>query len=343
MNYSILQEEIAEALRGSRILVTGATGMIGQNVISVLLGLNNLYKIDIHVLAHVRNSRKAELLFHSFIGRADFSILVSDIESLECQEAVDYIIHTAGITGGSKQHIDYPMRTIATSLNGTKHVLDIAIEKKVKGLVYLSSLEVYGNTGFNKESICETDGGYVDPVNVRSSYSESKRICECMCAAYTKQYGIPTYVARLTATFGRGVSSTDNRVFAQFAKSILSHSDIVLKSSGGTVRNYCDAEDAAYAFLVMLLKGNPGEAYNVANMDTEISIRDLAAKFIQLFPSSGSMLRFDLDANTSALGYAPVMRNVLNSSKLMDLGWKPMYTLDETIRKLVISMKGSMK
>lgn len=340
MNKDDLFKDLARAFSHSSFLVTGATGMIGRNMISLLAELNDTYNADIHITAHARSRQKAEKAFADTADRADIDFIYSDICTLDVKNNVDYIIHTAGVTGGSKQHIEFPMRTIDTALFGTKRVLDIAKEKNAKGFIYLSSLEVYGNTGFDRQYISETDSGYIDPVNVRSSYSESKRMCECMCAAYTKQYGVPAYVARLTATFGDGVDYSDNRVFAQFAKSVIERKNIVLKSTGETVRNYCDAEDAAIAFLIILKNGTAGEAYNVANTDTEISIKDLALKFIELFPESGISLEFDI-TDTDKLGYAKVMRNVLNSDKLSALGWTPMNTLDETINKLVKSMKKS--
>lgn len=339
MNEISTINEFAPCFFNTSFLITGATGMIGQNIVSVLTKLNDVYDANIRIIAHTRNLQKAKKVFEGYKGRADIEFLIGEVETLEYKNDIDYIIHTAGVTGGSKQHIEYPMRTISTALEGTNNVLDLAVDKKTKGVVFLSSLEVYGDTGFDKQEIFETDGGYIDPVNVRSSYSESKRMCECMCASYTKQYGIPTFIARLTATFGYGVSYADNRVFAQFAKSVIEKKDIVLKSTGETVRNYCDAEDAAVAFLVMLANGKHGEAYNVADMSTEISIKDLALKFIQLFPESGIELKFDLGIDAAKLGYAPVMRNVLNSDKLMALGWRPMNTLDETIKKLVEDMR----
>lgn len=329
----------AQRFKSTTFLITGATGMIGQNVIRVLMHLNDCYNAEIQVIAHAQNEQKVKTIFQNEYKREDFKTVISNITNLEITDDVDFIIHTAGVTGGSKQHIDFPMRTISIALEGTKRVLDIALEKKSKGVVYLSSLEVYGNTGFDKEKIAEDDGGYINPVNVRSSYSESKRMCECMCASYTKQYGIPTYIARLTATFGKGVSYQDNRVFSQFAKSIIENKDIVLKSTGETVRNYCDAEDAARAFLVMLVNGEAGSAYNVANMDTEVSIKELALKFIELFPESGTQLVFDLDEDVKKLGYNATMRNVLDADKLMKIGWKPLVDMDEMIKRLVLSMK----
>lgn len=331
-------EPLKEEFNKTTVLITGATGMIGQNLVAVLLAMNEQLNTHVHLVAHARNKAKADKLFKMYSDREDFEVVISDVKELKVEKNVDYMIHTAGVTGGSKQHIDFPMRTISTALDGMKNILDMAVEKKCKGVVYLSSLEVYGNSGLASKDIYETDGGYIDPTNVRSSYSESKRMCECMCASYTKQFGIPTYIARLTATFGYGVTYKDNRVFAQFARSVIEKKDIVLNSTGETVRNYCDAEDAATAILMLLVRGTAGQAYNIANMETDISIKDLAQKFIETFPESNISLKFDLKEDVAKLGYNGIMRNVLNSEKLMSLGWKPIFSMQDMIKRLVDTM-----
>ncbi len=114
-----------------------------------------------------------------------------------------------------------------------------------------------------------------------------------------------------------------------------------MKSTGETVRDYCDAEDVAFALLALLLRGVPGEAYNVANMDTEISIKDLALKFIELYPQNNINLLFDLSEDATKFGYNQTMRNVLDSNKLMNLGWRPKYTMEDMIQHLMDSMISS--
>lgn len=324
-----------DKLKSKTVLITGATGMIGQNLVAILRRLNEEEGANIRILAHARSPQKAEVIFRKELSDGAVTPLYGDITDLDVKEHVDYIIHTVSVTGGSQQHVDFPMRTISVALKGTECMLELARRCGSDGFVFLSSLEVYGNPGFDKESISETDGGYIDPMNPRSSYSESKRMCECMIAAYARQYGVPGKVARLTATFGRGIAYQDKRVFAQFAKSILNKEDIVLKSTGETVRNYCDAEDAAWALLKIVVDGEPGQAYNIANMNTEISIKDLAERFIALYPESGTKLVFDPADDIAKLGYNGTMRNVLNSRKLMDLGWTPKYGLDEMIGHLM--------
>ena len=327
-------------LYNSTVLITGATGMIGQNIVDFIQKLNISHHANIKIVAHGRSEEKIKSIYG---GKDKITFVVSDIRQLSYPEDVDYIIHTASITGGSKQHLEYPMRTLGTSIDGTRRVLDLALDKKSKGIVFLSSLEVYGNTGVSKKNIKETDGGYIDTMNPRSSYSEGKRVSECLFTAYAKEYGVPATVARLTASFGANASTSDNRVFAQFAKSIINGQDIVLKSTGETVRDYCDTEDVASALSAILAYGTPGQAYNVANMETEISIRDLAQRFIDLYPESGSKLVFDLKEDAAKYGYNPVMRNVLDSGKLMALGWRPQYSIDDMIKHLVDFLRVRMK
>lgn len=329
-------------LYNSNVLITGSTGMIGQNIVECIDRLNYTEGAGITIIAHGRNEEKLNNLCRECRINHLIKTVVCDIVDIEYEDKIDYIIHAASVTGGSKQHTDYPMRTLGVAIDGTRRVLELAMEKKCIGVVLLSSLEVYGYTGNTEKNITENDGGYIDTMSPRSSYSEGKRISECLFTAYAKQYGLRAMVARLTASFGKGVSPTDNRVFSQFAKSILSGDNIVLKSTGETLRDYCDAMDVATAILTILTYGSLGQAYNVANMDTEISIRDLAQKFIELYPESGSSLVFDLSDDPVRFGYNPSMRIVLDSKKLMELGWKPQYSIEDMIRHLVESLRVSL-
>ena len=121
------------------------------------------------------------------------------------------------------------------AIKGTTNVLEFAKAKNVRSMVYISSMEAFGITDPKKNLINEKDLGYIDILNPRSSYSEGKRICECICAAYFSQYGIPVKIARLAQTFGAGVPDSDTRVFAQFAKSAINGEDIVLHTKGESV------------------------------------------------------------------------------------------------------------
>ncbi len=324
-----------DKLKGSRILVTGATGLIGGQLALSLLNANKERALGLTVLAAVRNEEKARALFKYADG---VEFVVQDITEPFSKELMpDYIIHGASMTG-SRDFVDRPAETIATALRGTENLLELAAKTKVKSMVYLSSLEVYGVVELDTQSVTEDTNGRLDSMSVRSSYSESKRMAECMCAAYASEYGVPAKVVRLCQTFGAGVSRTDNRVFAQFARSVTEGKDIVLKTDGSTERNYCSVDDAIRAILTVLLKGETGQAYNAANPDTFISIRGMAELLINRYPQSGSKLVFDIAPDAGKLGYNPKVRLNLCTDKLQKLGWKAKIGLEQMFDELIAGM-----
>ena len=176
-------------------------------------------------------------------------------------------------------------------------------------------------------------------MSVRSSYSEGKRIVENYCISYMSQFGIPVKIARLCQTFGPGVEYNDNRVFAQFARSVIEGKDIILKTKGETVRNYCYTSDAVTGLITIMVKGENGQAYNIANMETTISIVDMANLVTTLLPESKSKLLFDIAPDATKLGYNPIMKIQIDSSKLQALGWKTEVPLKEMFIRLIQYMK----
>ena len=332
---AILESGVLNALEdGSRIVITGATGLIGSQVAKTLLCCDK----DVKVVALVRSMAKAEAVFSEFLTSGKLEIALGDVvEPMDIAGKIDYIIHGASPTS-SKFFVEKPVETIFTALNGTKNVLELAKEKQVKKVVYLSSLEVYGIPTGEKEYVTETDFGYIDPMQVRSSYSEGKRMAECVCVSYAKEYGVPVTVARLSQTFGAGVTYNDGRVFAEFARCAIEGRDVILHTQGSTVRSYCYTADAVAALLTLMLHGEPGEAYNVTNMDTGISIRDMAQLVCSLVPEKNIGVRIEIPENLAAFGYNPDMVIRLDASKLQNLGWKPMIGFSEMFQRLIESM-----
>lgn len=344
----IMQEDVERAssaqfiewdkLKGKTVLVTGATGLIGGQIVMTLLNANAEKKLDMKVIAAVRNKEKAEKLF-GYADKNALELLVQDVTAPYSYDGnIDYIIHGASITS-SKAFVDTPVETIFTAINGTKNLLDLAREKQVKGMVYLSSLEVYGVVDFSLASVDEKTFGSIDPMSVRSSYSEGKRIVETLCTSYAHEYNVPVKVARLCQSMGAGVGYNDGRVFAQFARAIIEGKDIVLMTDGSTERNYCYISDAVTGILTVLLKGETAEAYNVANKDTLISIRDMAQMLIDNYPESGTKLVFNIAEDVTKLGYNPKVKMNLATAKAEALGWNAEIGLKEMFDRLIESMK----
>lgn len=327
-----------ERLRGKSVLVTGATGLIGSILARSLICASEKRGLNIHVLAAVRNRSKAEKVFAPFL-EFGLELLVCDILApMEVDQDIDYIVHGAGVTT-SKDFVDHPVETILTTLKGTENLLELARAKEVQGMVYLSSMEAYGVVDAEHYNVRETDYGYIDPLQVRSSYSESKRMAEGLCGAYAHEYHVPVKTVRLAQTFGAGIPESENRVFAQFARSILTGQDIVLHTDGSKAHCYCYTSDAVLGILKVLLEGTPGEAYNVSNEETFSTIREMAEMLIRKYPDSGSKLIFDIPADANQFGYAPTSRMLVNAEKLRALGWVPSVDLAGMFERLMGSMK----
>lgn len=218
-------------------------------------------------------------------------------------------------------------------------MLEFAARCQMQGVVYLSSMEAYGMVDVHKGELYEEDLGYIDLTNVRNGYSEGKRMAECLCAAFASEYDVKVRIARLAQTFGAGIAKDENRVFAQFARSVLKGEDIVLHTKGEKANCYCYTSDAVAGVLTLLTKGENGQAYNVANMDTFCSIRQLAEVFLQFDESGKCKLRIEIPEDAASLGYAPSSILQLNSEKLMRLGWKPQKNLQAMGARLLESMK----
>lgn len=327
------------ALRGKTVFITGATGLIGSQMVRALLEANRLYGAGITVAAFLRNEQKAQALFEDLLPCPELQFVVGDLSHPVAYDApVDYIVHTASPTG-SKFFVESPVETIQMAINGTDQILQFAREKQVVGMVYLSSLEVYGVPDGSRETISESDYGFIEPLSVRSSYSEGKRMVECLCASYASEYGVPVKVARLSQTFGAGVEYNDGRVFAEFARCLMEKRDIVLHTDGSTVRSYCYTADAVCALYTILLKGESGEAYNVTNMDTACSIKEMAELVAGLEPEAGVNVRIEIPEDVSSFGYNPQMVIRLDAARLKELGYRPSVGMEDMFRRTIRSMR----
>ena len=322
---------LKELLHNRTILITGATGLIGSNLVHCLLALD----CNIKVVAPIRDLKKAVRIF-SQNELENIRLIECDIVSYNYDALcdIDFIIHCAAPTA-SKYFIEHPVETFDVIYSGTKVLLDYARKRQIKGFVYLSSLEVYGEIYDDSKPVYEDSQGYLDIMAVRSSYPMAKRAAENLCCLYAAEYGVSVMVARLTQTTGAGIALDDNRVIAQFARLATYGNDIVLHTTGESARPYCYTTDAVSAILYILFKGQKGNVYNVANENTYISARDMA-EFVRVNFNPSIKVRVELKND---MGYAPVTKLNLSTEKLKGLGWLPRYGLYEIFDRLIKSLR----
>ena len=323
-----------DKFRGKTIFITGATGLIGFNIISVLLYADIKKSLNLKILALVRDIDKAMKKYDEHLKDSKgLEFVVGDIISLpEIEKDIDYIIHAASPTA-SNFFIERPVETIKTAVIGTSNILDLAKKKEVKGVVYTSSMEVYGAPK-TEDILSEEDLGYIDPLLVRNCYPESKRQCEALCAAYASEYCIPVMSIRLAQTFGGGIEKDDSRVFAEFARCLIEKKDIVLLTDGSSKRCYLYTMDAVSAILAVLLKGEPGTAYNAANPKTYCSVKEMAKLVAETIGRGQIRIKFSENKEKSKKFSPPHFYN-LGINRIARLGWYPDRELIEMYQRMI--------
>lgn len=307
-----------DRLKNCTILLTGATGLIGSETVFLLNYMNKKKELMLKIIALVRDAEKAKEKFQSIIGDGMLFFIQGSVE--KCPEIpghVDYIIHGASKTS-SLEMVNNPVETIQTTVIGTNRLLEIAVKKRVKGFVYLSSMEIYGYPG-KGHHIIESDIGSFSPFSVRNSYPISKLMCENLCVSYTKEYGVQAKIVRLAQTIANDADDKDTRFCAYLSRCLKEHKNIVLKTFGESERCYLYVGDAVTAILVVLLNGISGEAYNVADENTYCSIKELAEN-----AAAYGRVKVEYDIQSPSVnGYRDTTYMYLDTGKIKNLGWEP--------------------
>ncbi len=321
-------------LKGTSVFVTGSTGLLGSQLVLFLDYLNQTQNYNTKIIALVRSKEKAQRVFADAFDQ--ICCVYGDVLHLpEVSESVDYVIHGASITS-SKSFVEQCVETIDIAVNGTMNMLRLAKEKQVKSFVYLSSMEAFGVTD-GKGEVREADLGYIDLTSPRSSYMESKRMCENLCVCFASEYNVPVKMIRLTQTLGAGIDYNDTRVAAYFARCALEKTDIVLKTKGETKRPILYTSDAISAILTVLLCGQNAQVYTAANPETFVTIRETAEMVAQKIAAGAIKVTFDIKEVSAE--YAPNLNLNLNVDKLCSLGWKPSVDLQTAYERMIEGMK----
>lgn len=327
-------------LSGKTLLITGGTGMIGKWMIDMLLK-----EADCKVILLGRSEEKAKSRFAEgnwLSGRLQFvqwdpshptPLVRSNIQAFE-HSNIDFIIHLASNTHPVAYAMD-PVSTIVVNVSATKELLDLAVAKKSR-FVFASSVEVYGQNRGDCEKFKENYCGYIDCNTLRAGYPESKRCGEALCQAYIKQYGLDAVISRIARVYGPTLQKDDTKALSQFLHNALAGQDIVLKSEGGQYFSYLHVADAVSGVLTVMLKGEKGEAYNIADDASDIRLRDLAAL---IAGQCGCKVVFDIPDQVETSGFSPVMLARMDSAKIKSLGWSASYDIQRGVHATIEAMR----
>lgn len=329
-----------EEMDGKTVMITGCTGLICSAIVDVLIRWNEVHDGGIRILAAGRNEEKISRRFAPYHKKDWFKYvqydasLTGNVLDLPC----DYIIHGAG-NASSNKIVKEPVETMLGNFTGIKYLLDYAKENGTKRVLYISTSEVYGKKEHNRPSK-EDEYGWIDILDPRSSYSIGKCAAETLCSSYADEYGIESVIIRPGHIYGPTALETDNRVSSAWAYLAARGEDIIMKSDGSQIRSYCYCLDSASAILKVLLKGKNVHAYNISNPDSVINIREMAGL---LSKSAGVGLKIELPTEAEKKGFNPMRNSSLDSSELLKLGWKWIFSAERGFSHTVEILKEIMR
>lgn len=316
--------------REGNILITGATGLIGTYIIDLLIYTNKINESKFNIFALGRNREKIVNLF----GNDVIPIIQDIVEPIKDVNEYDYIIHCAS-NADPKSYASNPVETMLINLIGCRNILDYCKKHKSARLLLTSTFEVYGHLD-GVISYSEDMSGIIDQTILRNGYPESKRSCELLLRSYVEEYGISAVIARLPSVYGPTMKKNDSKAHAQFINNALHNKNIVLKSNGEQKRTYCYVADVVSAIFAILFRGKDGDVYNISNENSIASIYDVA-KTCSLI--AGTDIIFDLPNDIEKKGYSQKMDCVLDNTKILELGWRPQYSLLNGLQQTIKCLK----
>lgn len=325
-------------LRDKKLMLSGATGMIGSFLVDVILEKNLSDGLNCTVYGLGRNGEKAKERFRKFTDDPHFVFIPYDVKlPFERNDlgTVDYILHLASNTHPMQYSTD-PIGTITTNIIGVQNLLDFAVAHHATRFAFTSSNEIYGENRGDAEFFDENYCGYINSNTMRAGYPESKRCGEALCQAYKMQKGLDVVIPRPTRSYGPTMLMSDTKAISQFIKKGIAGEDIVLKSAGTQFYSYTYVADAVAGLLTILLKGENGEAYNIAEEHSDIMLKDLAAVIAGI---NGKKVVFEIPDAVEAAGYSTATKARLDGHKLWALGWRPRYDIKNGMERTISILK----
>lgn len=303
-------ESVNHKLKGASVLMTGCGGFLGFYMMQYLvvhaadLGIRKIIGLDNFILVRPKWLQNLEEDYPEVLTIHKFDVANDLISSVDGADSVDFVIHAASIAS-PVFYRQYPVATLDANIWGLRTLLDFYNNKNLKGFLFFSSSEIYGDPAPDMIPTNEEYNGNVSCQGPRSCYDESKRFGETMCWVYATQFDMPITIARPFNNYGPGMSLGDRRLPADFARAVMSQNDINIFSDGTPTRTFCYVADAVVGYFLCLLHGRY-DYFNIGTESPEISVRDVAKTYVE---ASASILNVDLSVKYLASEDSDYMTN----------------------------------
>lgn len=267
---------------GQRILLAGGGGFLGRYFLAIFQKLNEEVLDRPCQICMLDNFRVADPALVQSLG--DWGeMFQADI----CRDTLpdgkfDSVIHAAGIASPFYYRA-YPLETLEVATVGTQRLLECAKQSQAN-FIYFSSSEIYGDPDQGHVPTMESYRGNVSTLGPRACYDEGKRVGETYCYIYHDYFGVHTNIVRPFNVYGPGMQKSDYRVMPNFAAQIAANDPLMIYGDGNQTRTFCYIVDAMIGFFRIILKGVPGEVYNIGNPNPEVSMNTLAETFKRVSP-----------------------------------------------------------
>jgi Nucleoside-diphosphate-sugar epimerases len=336
-----------DQMAGSSLLITGGGGFLGYYLVQSALHWNRTRggRGRIHVTVYDNYMRGVPQWLENLRGDPSLELVRHDMTQPLPRDIghFDYIIHAAGIASPIYYRAQ-PIKCIDANINGLRNLLEYSLAEReagrpVKGFLFYSSSEIYGDPDAKAIPTPETYRGNVSCTGPRACYDESKRFGETLCVTFARHYGLPVTIARPFNNYGPGLKITDGRVLPDFARDVLAGRDIVMLSDGSPTRTFCYASDAIIGYYKVLVRGRPGEPYNIGIDRPEISMAELAQLVIrharELFGYQGKVV-LGKPAEADYLVDNPNRRCPVIDKARTELGYSPTVLVDEGVYRSLV-------
>ncbi|MEX0686544.1 MAG: NAD-dependent epimerase/dehydratase family protein [Balneolales bacterium] len=343
-----------EQMSGKRLLITGGAGFLGYYLIQSVLHWNKYAAANesIRVTVYDNYIRGVPAWLDSLEENENLELITHDVTERmpEAAEDFDFIIHAASIAS-PMFYRKHPLKTMDANINGLRHLLDYSLAQKkkgkpLKGFLFFSTSEIYGDPDPDNIPTAETYRGNVSCTGPRACYDESKRYGETLCVTFASQFGLPVTIVRPFNNYGPGLKITDRRVIPDFMRDVLENKNIMMYSDGSPSRTFCYIADAIIGYYKVLVLGKKGEAYNIGAEKPEISMKQLAESIVETARSHTNYRGSIIHKNSSDLKYLvdnPTRRCPLIAKARKDLGFTPKVGLEEGLKRSLIWYKGNQE
>jgi UDP-glucuronate decarboxylase len=336
--------DVLPALEGKHVLITGGGGFLGYYLVQAVLHWNAAADPADPVRITVwENFARGVPPWLEQVSRApELTVRERDVVTPPPadEQPYEYVVHAAGIASPT-YYRRHPIETMDANVVGLRNLLDRAVRDadRLEGFLFFSSSEIYGDPAPEAIPTPETYRGNVSCTGPRACYDESKRYGETLCVNFARQHGLPITIARPFNNYGPGLKLTDRRVIPDFARDILAGRDIVMLSDGSATRTFCYVADAVVGYYRVLVRGGPGEAYNVGVEAPEVSMLELAERMAEagraIFGYGGAVVHRP-SADRDYLVDNPSRRCPVIEKARTELGYEPVVDLDDGLERTLV-------